>query len=231
MPSIEWSERRVELGIGLLGRQALGQRAREAGDHALLPRQAGIGLVTRITARQRHDLQHARMRHEFLVEIVHLRQRELQHHLLVGRQLVQLRQDLGLQQFLGAGLVRGMDVHLRLDDGGEAVAEDLLCHLELLRDHRTDSLRIGLLDDRTFLGAEDALGPGLDQQLVPASAWASSAARHWPRPRGPCRSSGRAPPAFWSTGTRRWACPGCPGPWWPRTGWPRQCGYHRRTGW
>src|SRR5688572_29899169 len=62
----------VELVIALLRAQAFGERTREARDHAVLAGQALVGLVTRVTARQRHHLQHARVLHEIGVQVVHI---------------------------------------------------------------------------------------------------------------------------------------------------------------
>ena len=73
---------------------------------------------------------------------------------------------LGAQDFLGFGLVRNRDRHFRLDDRHQAVRQDLLADLELLRDDRGDARRIGRVDDRAHLGAEDALGHGALQQRV-----------------------------------------------------------------
>src|SRR4051812_32280656 len=43
-------ERGIELGVALLRRQALGQRAREAGDHAVVRGQLGAGVLPRVSA-------------------------------------------------------------------------------------------------------------------------------------------------------------------------------------
>ena len=85
-------QRGVELGVRLLRRETLGQRAGETRHHALLLRQPPVGLVARIAAGERHDLEHARVRDQVRVEIVPVRDRELQHHLLSLGQLVELRQ-------------------------------------------------------------------------------------------------------------------------------------------
>ena len=80
----------VELGIGLLGRQSLDQRPREARDDAVIPAQALVGFFPRITTREckhPHDL---RMPDAIGVEVVLLRQRELEEDQLPGWQLVEL---------------------------------------------------------------------------------------------------------------------------------------------
>ena len=63
-----------------------------------------------------------------------------------------------LQQRLGLGLLRAVDVDLGLDDRHQAGVEDLPADLELLVDDRLDTRRVGELDDRAHLRAEHALG-------------------------------------------------------------------------
>ena len=100
------------------------------------------------------------------VEVVHRRQRELQHDLLVVTDRRQVADDRRVQQLLGLGLGRAVDVHLGLDDGHEAASEDLHPHLELLVHHRIDACLVGGLDDRAHLGAEHALVGGTGQEFV-----------------------------------------------------------------
>ena len=57
-----------------------------------------------------------------------------------------------------SAFVRAVDVDLGLDDRHEAVRENLLADLELLVDDRRHACVVGQLDDRAFLGAEDAVG-------------------------------------------------------------------------
>ena len=94
--------------------------------------EARARLVAAVPAGERHDPQHARVRHEVGVEVVVLGERELQHHGLVRAQLVELPEDRGVEQLLGLGLLRALDVDLGLDDRDEPGAEDLAADLELL---------------------------------------------------------------------------------------------------
>ena len=64
---------------------------------------------------------------------------ELEHHLAVGGQAVELVGDRGPQQLLGLRLLRAVDVDLGLDDRHQADAEDLAADLELLVDDRVDA--------------------------------------------------------------------------------------------
>ena len=102
---IDGVERRVELGVALLGREALGERAGEAGDDAGVAGQPIVGLLAGVAAREGDDAQHARVLDQLLVEVVGLGQRQLEHDRLVGRLRVELRQDRGLEQRLGLGLL------------------------------------------------------------------------------------------------------------------------------
>ena len=94
------------------------------------------------------------------------RQGEFQHHLLVTAQRVELLDDLGKEDVFGLGLVGDRDGHFRLDDRHQAVAQDLAADIELLRHDGGDAFRIGGMDDRAHLGAEDALGNGALKQMV-----------------------------------------------------------------
>ena len=100
------------------------------------------------------------------VQVVLLGQGELEHDLLVLAQGVELLDQFGMEQGLGLGLVRAVDVDLGLDDGHEAGGDDLLADLELLRHVGGDAFRVGLLDHGTHLGAEDAGGLRPGQQVI-----------------------------------------------------------------
>jgi len=62
---------------------------------------------------------------ELGVEVVFLRQRQLQHHGLVAGQSLEVIEERRLQLGLRLGLLRALDVDLRLDDGHEPRVEDL----------------------------------------------------------------------------------------------------------
>ncbi len=128
--------------------------------------EALVGLGAAVATGQGHDPDDVRVVHQLLVEAVGLGQRELQHDELVGRQCVEGSEDGGLQQGLGLGLLRAVDVDLGLDDRHETRGHDLLADLELLVHHGLDAGRVGQLDDRAHLGAEHALGHGPAEELV-----------------------------------------------------------------
>src|SRR5690606_10654710 len=119
-------QRRVELLVALLRGQALGERAREAGDHAVVARQPGARLLPGVTAGQRDHPQHLGMLDELLVEVVGVGQGQLQHHHLAVRQRVDRVQQRVLQLLLGLGLLRAVDVDLGFDDRHQALGQDLL---------------------------------------------------------------------------------------------------------
>ena len=99
-----------------------------------------------------------------LVETVHRGQRQLQHDLPVHA--VQSLQDFIPQDLLGLGLVHDLDVHFRLQDRHQAVAQNLPPDGELLIDVRGDALGVGRVDHRAHLGAEDTLRDGAFQKIV-----------------------------------------------------------------
>ena len=101
-----------------------------------------------------------------LVEVCLLRQRQLQHDLLVMAERVELFQDLGEQDVFGFGLVGDGDRHFRLDNRHQAVAQDLAADVELLGNDGRDAFRIRGMDHRAHLGAEDAFRNGMLEQHV-----------------------------------------------------------------
>src|SRR5262249_45046764 len=78
----------VELRIGLLGRQSLNQRPRKARHNAVIPAQAVVGFVPRIPTRQRHHPHDIGMTDTRSIEIVLLRERELEHDQPITWQVV-----------------------------------------------------------------------------------------------------------------------------------------------
>ena len=96
-----------------------------------------------------------------LVEIRLDRDRQFQHHPLVIAQLVQLLGQFAEQNLVAFGALVALDIHFRLDDRHQPVAQDLLAEIELLLDHGGNALGIGLVDYRAHLGPEHALGKRL----------------------------------------------------------------------
>src|SRR5438034_8140667 len=82
---------------------------------------------------------------EFGVEVVFVRQGELEHDGLAGGQTVELAEDGRFEQLFGPGFVRAVNIHFRLDDRHEARGDDLPSDLELLGH---DVLDTGLVGDR-----------------------------------------------------------------------------------
>mmetsp|Transcript_64407 Transcript_64407/g.163256 ORF Transcript_64407/g.163256 Transcript_64407/m.163256 type:complete len:211 (+) Transcript_64407:226-858(+) len=70
------------------------------------------------------------------------------------------------QQPLASLLVRCMYVHLRLQDGHQALGQDTPGDVELLLHNGLDALLVEVLDHRSLLGAEDASGHAAIQQVV-----------------------------------------------------------------
>ena len=73
MALIDGVERGVELVVGLLRGEPLGERPGEARDHAPVAGQAIVGLVAGVAAGEGDDTQHLRMRDEVGVEPVLVR--------------------------------------------------------------------------------------------------------------------------------------------------------------
>src|SRR5262244_2525478 len=69
----------VVLSVGLLGRQPFDQRARKTRDDSVIPSQAPVAFVPRIATRQGNDPHDLGMLDEFGVEVVPLRQGDLEH--------------------------------------------------------------------------------------------------------------------------------------------------------
>ena len=91
------------------------------------------------------------------IEIVLGGQGQLEHHFRALGQTVELAQDFLFQQRLGLGLGGGVDVDLGLHDRDQPGGNHLARKVELLLDHGADAVAVGLVDDRAFLGPEDAL--------------------------------------------------------------------------
>src|SRR5215470_1027910 len=86
-------EHGVELGIGLLGRQALDQRPGKARHDAVISPQPLVAFLSCISARQRHHPHDLGMADEFFIQVVLVRQGELEHHQLTLPQSVKLLED------------------------------------------------------------------------------------------------------------------------------------------
>ena len=131
----------VELGRGLLGRQPRHQRPRKARHNPVIPAQAPVAFFPCISARQckhPHDLG---MTDALGVEIVLLRQGELEHDHLTRWQGVKLLEESRLQQRFGLGFFRAVNIHFRFDDRYEARGNNLLCRFELLAHNVLDARR------------------------------------------------------------------------------------------
>src|SRR5262245_43061804 len=83
----------VKLRSGLLGRQALDERPREAGHDAVIPAEAIVAFSPRIPPRQRDHFQNLWMFDAIGIKVVALRQRDLEHDRLIRRQLGELFED------------------------------------------------------------------------------------------------------------------------------------------
>ena len=95
MPLMERVEGGVELLVGLLGGQPLGEGAGEAGDHAGVAGEAVVGLLAAVATGEGDDAEHLRVGDELGVEPVLLRQGQLEHDLLVGGQGVEAGEQSG----------------------------------------------------------------------------------------------------------------------------------------
>ena len=124
MDAIDASSARLNSCVALLRGEAFGQRPREARDHARIARKQRVRLVARVASRERDHTQHLRMPDEIRVEIVDGRNRELQHHLLLRTQGIEVLEEGRLEEPLRALLVRRVDVDLGLDDRHEAGRQD-----------------------------------------------------------------------------------------------------------
>src|SRR5262245_54533368 len=109
-----------EFGVWLLGRKALDQRPRKAGHDAVISAEPVVSDLLSVATRQCNYPEHARMPNAIGVEVVLIRQRELEHHELSRRQLIKLFEDLAFEQRFGLGFFRTVDVHLGLNNGHQA---------------------------------------------------------------------------------------------------------------
>src|SRR5215831_15468898 len=75
----EFIQRGVELSLGLLSRQPFYEGTRKTRHNAVIPAQAGVGFFPPIPARERDDPQHIEMSDAFTIEVVLLRECELEH--------------------------------------------------------------------------------------------------------------------------------------------------------
>src|SRR6516225_10553714 len=89
------------------------------------------------------------------IEVSLLGQGELEHYLLTRWQSVQLLEEGLLEQGFSFGLLRTMNVNLRLDDGHQARVDDPAGNFKLLLHDVLDAGRVRLLDHRAHLGTED----------------------------------------------------------------------------
>ena len=137
-------QRLIERGLVLLRTQPLGQRAAEAGDDAGVFRQQLVGLLARIAARQRNDLE-ARVFDQLLKNPSAgqgERASPASPDRWARRQQALLHLDLD-------GVCRRLDVDLRLDD--RHIRGHTARHLDAGR-HGGDAGRVVGLDDRALLG-------------------------------------------------------------------------------
>ena len=104
------------------------------------------------------------MSNQIGVEVVLIRQRELQHYKLIRRQLIELLEDGRFEQLFGLGFFRAVNVNFRLYDWQEASGHDMPGYCELLVHNALDAGCVSLFDDRAHLGSEDALRFGVGEQ-------------------------------------------------------------------
>jgi hypothetical protein len=96
----------------LLGREPLGERPGEAGDHAVVAGQPGVGLLAAVATGERGHSQDVRVGHQVGVEVVELGEGQLEHDVLVGSELIEVLVQGCFEQRLGLGLLRAVDVDL-----------------------------------------------------------------------------------------------------------------------
>src|SRR5665647_1099635 len=111
-------------------------------------------------------VQHPRVLHEIAVEAVLVGQGQFEHHPLVAGEPVELRRDRGRHHRLRLGLLRAVDVHLRLDDRHEPCVEDPQPDLELLAHVGIDARLVSPQDDGARLGAEHPVGLRSGKEVV-----------------------------------------------------------------
>src|SRR5262249_54280944 len=120
-----------------------------------------VGFFLRVTTRQRNHSHDFGMLDKTVVEVGLVWQRKLEHDLATNRQLIQPCQDRSFEKFFSPGFFRAANINFRLEDGHKTSGADLIRPFELLAHDTLDAGWIGLLDERTLLGTEDALRPGL----------------------------------------------------------------------
>ena len=96
-----------------------------------------------------------RVLHNLGVEIIDTGDGELEHEFCIGRALGEVLLDDAAHDLLCHRLVRAVDVDLWLEDGDEALCDDILTERKLLVDDGADAAGICLLDDRAHLRAEN----------------------------------------------------------------------------
>src|ERR1019366_5411094 len=100
----------------------------------VLPGQAGVCLLAGVPAGEGDDPQDVRVGYQVGIEVIDLGKGQLQHDVLVCAQGPELFEDGWLEQLLGLGLARGVDVDLGLEDRYQASGQNLTTDLELLVD-------------------------------------------------------------------------------------------------
>ena len=101
---------------------------------------------------------------EIVVQPVDRRQGELQHHVLIRRERVELLGDERAERRFGLTFARVVDRDLRFDDRDEPGRDDLAGDVELLLDHERDRRCVPHVDDRAHLRAEHLLRRGVHEQ-------------------------------------------------------------------
>ena len=139
-------------------------RARgEARDDPVVARHPRVGFLAGVAPRQGGDPQHVGVLHALGVEVVPLRQRQLQHHLLSGSESVEVHEQGRPFNSTSACSFSGLWMSISGSMiGTRSASRDAPADLELLVDHRLHPGRIRELDDRAHLRPEDPalLRPG-----------------------------------------------------------------------
>src|SRR4029077_13632860 len=116
---------RVELSIGLRGRQPLDQGPGKARHDAVIPPQALVAFLSCISARQRNHSHDLGMLDEFRVQVVLVRQGQLEHYQLPHWPCVKLLATRRPEQRLRLALVGALYVYVGLGDRHEVAGDDL----------------------------------------------------------------------------------------------------------
>ena len=103
---------------------------------------------------------------EVFVEVIDGRDRDLNHDLLALRDVIQTLQKGSLQKLFSFLLVVDGDGDLGLEDRNHALGQDLLTNLKLLVNNSMDALSVSSVNNRTLLGAEDALLDATVEKLI-----------------------------------------------------------------